>query len=140
MIVYSHLYDLLVKLVLITLIATILILLSPSLWIQGMVLQWGLKPSQAEFVFLIFLFVVVALPMFAWVYVPLLSPAATWCYLRFSLKTPVTWEIARAVESLFRPTLKRLQWYPMKELKSLPVEARLSELLRIFHHLQTQEQ
>jgi hypothetical protein len=79
------------------------------------------------------------LPIFVWIYLPLLSPVAAWCYLRFSLKTPVSWEVARQVESLFRPTLKRLEWYPLKELKTIPPEERLPTLLSFFNQIQTQK-
>lgn len=138
MLIYSTFYDFLVKLVLIAILIAALVVINPSYWIEGMASLWSLKHSQAEFLFFIFFCVGIVLPLLVWVYVPLLSPAAAWCYLRFSLKTPVSWEVARQVESLFRPTLKRLEWYPLKELKTLPPEERLSELLRFFQHLQTQ--
>jgi hypothetical protein len=139
MIFYSHIYDFIAKLVLVAIATALLFLIDPPYWIQGLLSVWVLKKSQAEFLVFLFFCIAVILPLFAWVYRPLLSPAAAWCYLRFSLKTPVTWATACEVESLFRPTLKRLEWYPMKDLKTLPPEERLPELLHFFHHLQTQE-
>jgi hypothetical protein len=137
-IIYSNLYDFLAKLILVIAMVAILTAIEPPYWIEGMASLWSLKKSQAEFLFFIFFFIAIVLPLLIWVYIPLLSPAAAWCYLRFSLKTPVSWGIARQVESLFRPTLNRLDWYPLKEIKTLPPEERLPELLRFFHHLKNQ--
>ena len=136
MLIYSHFYDFIAKLILIALLVACLFIIRPEYWESLMIAQWGLQAGMAKFLMISFVCILVV-PLVWFVYLPWLSPAAAWCYLRFSLKTPVSWELAKQVESLFRPTLKRLHWFPLKELKNLAPEERTPTLLRFFDQLQT---
>ncbi len=133
---YSHFYDFIAKLFVMALLAACLFIINAHYWENLMVAQWGFKPSLAKWMMILFL-AVLAVPIGWFIYLPWLSPAAAWCYLRFSLKTPVSWEVAKQVESLFRPTLKRTHWFPLTELKSIPPAERIPELLRFFDQIQT---
>jgi len=137
MLLYSHFYDFIAKLILVAMLAVFLFIIRPEYWESLMVVHWGFKPSLAKWMMILSLCVLFLVPMLLYVYLPWLSPAAAWCYLRFSLKTPVSWEVAKQVESLFRPTLKRTHWFPMTELKNIPPAERMPELLRFFEQLQT---
>ena len=136
MLIYSHFYDFIAKLILIALLVACLFIIRPEYWESLMIAQWGLQAGMAKFLMISFVCILVV-PLVWFVYLPWLSPAAAWCYLRFSLKTPVSWEVAKQVESLFRPTLKRTHWFPLTELKSIPPAERIPTLLRFFDHLQT---
>ncbi len=133
---YSHFYDFIAKLLVMALLAACLFIINADYWENLMIAQWGFQPSLAKWMMILFL-AVLAVPIGWFIYLPWLSPAAAWCYLRFSLKTPVSWEVAKQVESLFRPTLKRTHWFPLKELKNLAPEERTPTLLRFFDQLQT---
>ncbi len=135
MILYSHFYDLIAKLLVVVLLVACLFIIEPEQWETFLVTQWGMKASLAEFLTVLSISII-AIPIIWLVYLPWLSPAAAWCYLRFSLKTQVSWEVAKEVESLFRPTLKRMEWYPLSELKNLPQAERVPELLRFFNYIQ----
>ncbi|MBK8426746.1 MAG: hypothetical protein IPL27_12590 [Lewinellaceae bacterium] len=136
MILYSHFYDFIAKLILVALLVACLFIIRPEYWESLMIAQWGLQAGMAKFLMISFVCILVV-PLVWFVYLPWLSPAAAWCYLRFSLKTPVSWEDARQLESLFRPTLKRIHWFPMTELKNLRPEERKPELLRFFDQIKT---
>ena len=136
MLLYSHFYDFIAKLMLVALLVAFLFIIRPEYWEKLMIVQWGLQAGMAKFLMISFVCILVV-PLARFVYLPWLSPAAAWCYLRFSLKTPVSWEMAKQVESLFRPTLKRLHWFPLKELKNLNPEERKPELLRFFDQIKT---
>lgn len=136
MLLYSHFYDFIAKLMLVALLVAFLFIIRPEYWEKLMIAQWGLQAGMAKFLMISFVCILVV-PLARFVYLPWLSPAAAWCYLRFSLKTPVSWEMAKQVESLFRPTLKRLHWFPLKELKNLNPEERKPELLRFFDQIKT---
>jgi hypothetical protein len=135
--IYSHFYDLLAKLVLLALVLLIWIPIEPFM-AHTIVLLGAVKESQVTFFSILFM-IAISVLLLAWVYVPWLSPAAAWCYLRFSLRTPVDWATAKTVESMFRPTLQRLEWYPMKDIKKLAPEERIPTILQLFDQLQTQK-
>jgi len=136
MLIYSHFYDFIAKLILIALLVACLFIIRPEYWESLMIAQWGLQAGMAKFL-MISLVCILVVPLVWFVYLPWLSPAAAWCYLRFSLKTPVSWELAKQVESLFRPTLPRLPWFPLTELKNLAPEERKPQLLRFFDQIKT---
>ena len=134
---YSHTYDFLAKLLLFVLMVATFFILQIDHWQQFMMTHWGLREGQVMFFIIVTITAFFLLPLFAFVYLPFLSPAAAWCYLRFSLKTPVSWAIAKKTESLFRPTLKRMQWFPLKDLKEIPQEEREEALLLFFNEVQS---
>lgn len=132
---YSHVYDLFAKLLILAILVASLFILQVDKWQSLMITQWGLREGQIIF-FISLAVGLFAIPLFLFLYLPFLSPAAAWCYLRFSLKTPVSWAIAKKTESMFRPTLKRLEWLPLTNLKKLPEEEREATLLAVFEDFQ----
>jgi hypothetical protein len=132
MILHTHFFDYIAKLLLVALAVAIFFIIRLDYWQDLLISHGGLKEAQANLILFVFICIGIVLPLIAFVYLPLLSPVAAWFYLWFSLKTPVSWPMAQKVESLFRPTLKRAHWYPMTHLKDLPVEDREPELLRFF--------
>ena len=132
---YSHVYDLFAKLLILAILVATLFIFQVDKWQSLMINHWGLREGQTIF-FISLALGLFAIPLLLFVYLPVLAPAAGWCYLRFSLKTPVSWAVAKKTESMFRPTLKRLEWLPLTDLKKLPEEEREATLLTVFEGFQ----
>lgn len=133
MIVYSHKFDLIVKLILFALFFSTMLVFDIDHVKQQMVSQFNLKTSQAEFIFLLGFLAELVLLWFI-LYLPFLSPLASMCYMRFTLKTPVSWTMAKQLAPFLSINFPSMQWMPLLFIKDLPEEERMAALTEIINH------
>ena len=117
--VYSHIWDLLLKVALII----GLVVLSQSLhaeeWLRGIGVPAGYSVPA-----------LVAIITVAWIAISrqVLSTIGAWLYARFSLGADVSLNEARQLARLFQLDLS-FRWLPLKEIKQLPRTERRNALL-----------
>ena len=105
MILYSHIWDGLLKL------ATIVALIAAAV-------SWNIRGW----------FVWVMIVAWLIVYRQFLTIVSSWLYVRISLRTNVTFTEAKELRRLFQLDLSA-KWIPMKEIKKLPSDQRHDALL-----------
>ena len=133
MIIYSHKFDLIVKLIMFALLVSTMFLFDFDYLEQQLVSQFNLKASQGTYI--IFLGIIAELVILWFIlYLPFLSPLASWFYMRFTLKTPVTWTMAKQLSPFLSINLRTMQWMPMLFIKDLPEEKRMEALMEIINH------
>ncbi len=120
MLVYSHIWDALLKLV--TIVATIVAAVSLHL-AEGMENAGVSTKSTSEGI-------VIALCVVFWVilYRQYVSILSSWLYARTSLRTPVTFSEAKALRRLFQLDLSGT-WLPLREIKKMPQAAERHDTL-----------
>lgn len=106
MIVYSHIWDALLKVVSIVLLVITLVHWNIDGW-----LLW------------------VSIAVWMILYRQFLTIVASWLYARLSLRTPVTFTEARALRKLFQLDLS-LKWIPLRDIKKLPSDQRHDAVLK----------
>ena len=131
--IYSHKYDLIAKYLLFAIAVATLIGFEFDTLKAQLVQQFDLKASQGDFIFFLVTGVIFVGLWFT-LYLPILSPLASWFYVRYTLKTPITWTMAKDLSPLLRPNLRTMQWIPMETVKDLPEEMRVAALTDILNH------
>lgn len=125
MLMWSHRYDLLFKLLALTaLIAPgVLLGIRPS-----ELMPPELSPGAADAAGFVLFACVMAL---FWVLVwrPFLGPASTWMHVRSTFGVRPSWADARDLTRLFSLSLTDLEWRPCTDVLKLAVDERLPELL-----------
>jgi hypothetical protein len=111
MLVYSHIWDALLKLISI-------------FGIMGLVVRFKLD----ERVHPVALMIAVATVIWVLLYRQYISVLSSWLYARLTLRTDVTFSEAKALRKLFQLDLSG-KWIPLKAVKQLPSEQRHDVLL-----------
>lgn len=120
MILYTHGFDLLMKLV----VLAAILLLWMGLYESGIA---PVDPSKTLISFL--LFAAGALVLYVLLYGFFFKPVGNYLYVRISLRTAAGWRDMKRLDPLFCFD-KQLQWCPMKEVRELPREQRRQYLLQ----------
>lgn len=131
--IYSHKYDLIAKYLLVAIAVAPLIGFEFDTLTAQWVQQFDLKASQGDFILFLFGCTILVVLWFI-LYLPILSPLASWFYVRYTLKTPITWAMAKDLSPLLRPSLLTMEWIDMKSVKDLPEEMRIAALNHILNH------
>lgn len=133
MILYSHKFDFIAKLILAALLIATLFFFDIKHLEQQILSQFNLKMSQATFI--IYLGILAEM-IILWLllYLPFLSPLASWFYMRFTLKTKVSWTMAKQLSPFLTINFPSMQWMPLLFIKDLPEEERMAALTDIIHH------
>ena len=134
MIIYSHKFDLIVKLIMGALLISIANIFDFRHLEQQLISDYNLKTSQGQFITTLGIIAELVLLWFV-LYLPYLSPLASSLYMRFTLKTPVSWAMAKQLSPFLSPSLRTMQWYPMLFIKDLPEEERMEALMELINHL-----
>ena len=125
MMFYSHLWDLLLKLV--SLVATVALLV--ALHVQERIESLGASSGTATLLIVIMITVI-----WVGVYRGGLSTLAAWLYATVSLGASVSFAEARQLARLFQLDLS-LKWIPLKEVRALPRAQRRDALIAALHGL-----
>lgn len=131
--IYSHKYDLIAKYLLVAIAVAPLIGFEFDTLTAQWVQQYHLKASQGNFILFLFGCIILVVLWFT-LYLPILSPLASWFYVRYTLKTPITWAMAKELSPLLRPNFWTMLWMPMTSIKDLPEEMRVAALNDILNH------
>ncbi len=116
MVLYSHIWDALLKLI------TLSGLIVLGIWLK---LDERLHSGAVM--------VIIIAIIWAVLYRQFLSILSSWLYSRFSLRTGVTIPEAKALRKLFQLDVS-CKWIPVKEIKNLPLDARHDVLLRMLEN------
>jgi len=119
MLVYSHIWDVLLKLA--SLIALVAVLV--QLHLEERLESLGVSSNAA-----VFLVVLLLSTVWIAIYRQGLSTISAWLYARVNLGAAVTIGEARQLARLFQLDLS-LKWIPLKEVRRLPKSERRSALL-----------
>ena len=118
--IWTHKYDLLVKLLCIAAVVALFIPVSDYLELQGYPTHFG------PLVFGL------ALVLAVIIYAILLRSVGTYLYARFTLEMPVSFAQAKKLNKAFAPLFPvGMKWLPMHELYGLPDEHKYEAALRI---------
>lgn len=125
MLVYSHIWDALLKLASIFAVVIMLMALHLHEHLESM----GLSDGTATFFF-------VAITLVVWIpaYRQLLSTLAAWLYANVNLGASVSFSEARQLARLFQLDLS-FKWIPLKEVRRLPRPQRREALLTALNGL-----
>jgi hypothetical protein len=66
---------------------------------------------------------------------PVVDVVMTMLYVRLRFGVVPSWEEAKLLRALFCLNVRTMKWYPMKHVRSLPIEQRLSVLVETSHAL-----
>ena len=110
MILYTHIFDFLMKLL------AVFMFIGISLVIKSL-------GSVAAISVLVS--ILITLPVYWFV----LRPISSWLYAKFLLKSKLNFSQARQSSILFSPILNMSKWYPMKDIKKLPESERASAIV-----------
>jgi len=128
MVFYSHWLDLVGKLVSTLIVVTLLIKTDVIEMIRPTLNQ----TPNPEF------FVVAAIGIFVIGYYlafhhPVVDVVVTMVYVRHSFDISISWDQAKLLRRLFCINLRTMQWNPMRQVRSIPVEQRLQILVAAAH-------
>lgn len=121
---YTHSFDLLYQVVVIVVTVNLVYITFEVLSLIPLV-KWLTMVGLPEWIYGVLQVVALLLlmPFWAIILFSISAPLPTYLYLRFTLSVPVTWREAKAVSFLFEKDLNG-KWYPLKDLKKAPKEAR----------------
>ena len=125
MLVYSHIWDALLKLASMFAVVMILMVLHLHEHLESMSLSDGTAT---------FLFVVITVAVWIPLYRQVLSTLAAWLYANVNLGARVSFSEARQLARLFQLDLS-FKWIPLKEVRQLPRPQRKEALLTALHGL-----
>jgi hypothetical protein len=97
-------------------------LLSLGLAILGAILVYDVSVLLAIIIFII---IVLGFALFS---SKILDPLATQLYLKVSCETDVSFDEAKIISYLFDGSMSNGKWYPLEELRNLPLERRKAAL------------
>lgn len=120
MLVYSHIWDALLKLISVVAIIVLVITLSLA---ERLEMAGLATPSVSEITV-----IVGAVLVWLFVYRQYLSIVSAWLYARMSLRTRVSLAEAKALRKLFQLDLSGT-WVPLREIRKLPNDQRHGTLV-----------
>jgi hypothetical protein len=126
MLPYSHIWDFLLKLASMVILAVLLVQLHFEERLEAL----GISSNTA-----VFLLVVAVTPVWIAIYRQGLSTISAWLYARVNLGAPVTIGEARQLARLFQLDLS-FKWIPLKEVRRLPKSQRRAALLTALNAMQ----
>src|SRR5229473_2358575 len=120
MLVYSHIWDALLKLISVA----ALMILAVSLHLAERIQSTGIATQSVSE------FAMFAIPVTVWVilYRQYLSTLSSWLYARMSLGTNINFNEAKMLRKLFQLDLSGT-WLPLRDIKKLPSDQRHDALL-----------
>ncbi len=120
MLVYSHIWDALLKLISVA----ALMILAVSLHLAERIQSTGIATQSVSE------FAMFAIPVAVWVilYRQYLSTLSSWLYARMSLGTNINFNEAKMLRKLFQLDLSGT-WLPLRDIKKLPSDQRHDALL-----------
>jgi|SRR5678815_369255 hypothetical protein len=124
MLFYSHWLDLVGKLFSLTLFIVFLIKTGLIETIRPLMARTP-NPHFFAFGFLFAILIVYYLI----IHRPVIDVVVTSLYVRMRFGVQVSWREAKQLRKLFCLNMRTLQWHPMKEVRSLPVDQRLPALV-----------
>ena len=125
--IYSHFLDLIGKLFSMIFCTILLVILAVETgWDQKFTEVISSLPFPKVFYFLTT--IIWATAVFLGFHRPVVDVLVTKMYVRLHYKVNASWQEAKLLRRLFCLN-RRLQWYPMEEVRSLPREERLKALI-----------
>ena len=124
MLFYSHWLDLIGKLLSLTLFLGFLI----KTGLIETTTQVMARTPNPDFFAVVFLLAIL-IAYYLILHRPIIDVAATSLYVRTRFGVKVSWSEAKQLRKLFCLNMRTLQWHPMKHVRSLPVDQRLSTLV-----------
>lgn len=125
---YSHRYDLFFKLLFLGLLFTVLVYTGDFVMsFRKEMAPYGIVGNGVDGMAFLATFLMVGLAIYLARRTPLhLVPH--YFYVRWSLRTPLQWNEMPQVAFLFQPSADDGQWYPLHEIRRLPLEQRRDAL------------